>query len=135
MLAPSATDRPSTPVAVMSSDEQQFLKALGARIAQLRKNAGLSQRSVADTLGLAQQSYAHYEVGRVRMPVSLVPQIAQLFGVSTDELLGTRGTDKTGRRGPAPLLQKQIGRLNGLPKAQQKVVLKMLEGVLSQPGR
>jgi len=119
----------------MAPDEQQFLKALGARIAQLRKDAGLSQQSVADTLGLAQQSYAHYEVGRVRMPVSLVPQIAQLFGVSTDELLGTRGTDKAGKRGPAPLVQRQIERLNRLPKAQQKVVLKMLEGVLSQPGR
>ena len=135
MLTPSAADPSPTPVAVMAPDEQQFLKALGARIAQLRKDAGLSQQSVADTLGLAQQSYAHYEVGRVRMPVSLVPQIAQLFGVSTDELLGTRGTDKAGKRGPAPLVQRQIERLNRLPKAQQKVVLKMLEGVLSQPGR
>jgi hypothetical protein len=36
------------------------------------------------------------------------------------------------KRGPTPLLQKQIERLNHLPKAQQKVVLKMLDGVLSQ---
>ena len=37
-----------------------------------------------------------------------------------------------GKRGPTPLLQKQIERLNRLPKAQQKVVLRMLDGVLSQ---
>jgi hypothetical protein len=38
-------------------------------------------------------------------------------------------------RGPTPLLQKQIERLNNLPKAQQKVVMQMLEGVLSQSNR
>lgn len=48
-----------------------------------------------------------------------------------DELLGLH-TNGTGKRGPTPLLQKQIERSNHLPKAQQKVVLKMLDGVLSQ---
>jgi hypothetical protein len=58
-------------------------------------------------------------------------RIAQLFGVSIDELLGLHknGADK---RGPTPQLQKQIERLNRLPKAQQNVVLKMFEGALSQ---
>lgn len=135
MLTPSVIDRPFTPVAITSPDEQQFLKALGARIAQARKEAGLSQQSVADTLGVAQQSYAHYEVGRVRMPIALLPQIAQLFGVSTDELLGTRGTDKAGKRGPTPKLQQQMERLHHLPKAKQKVVMEMLDGVLGQSSR
>jgi hypothetical protein len=35
----------------------------------------------------------------------------------------------------APLLQKQIERLSRLPKAQQKLVMQMLDGVLSQQGR
>jgi len=30
-----------------------------------------------------------------------------------------------GKRGPTPLLQKQIERLNRLPKAQQKIVMQM----------
>jgi hypothetical protein len=64
----------------------------------------------------------------------MLPALAELFGVSVDEILGLH-KNGTGKRGPTPLLQKQIERLNRLPKAQQKVVLKMLEGVLSQPGR
>lgn len=115
----------------MAPDEQQFLKALGARIAQLRKEQGLSQQSVADSLGVAQQTYAHYEVGRVRMPISLLPDVAQLFGVSTDDLLG-RKSGAAGKRGPTPKLQQQIERLTHLPKAKQKVVMEMIEGVLSQ---
>ncbi|GFE81312.1 hypothetical protein GCM10011487_33120 [Steroidobacter agaridevorans] len=40
-----------------------------------------------------------------------------------------------GNRGPAFKLQQQIERLSQLPKAKQKVVIKMLDGVLSQAGR
>ncbi len=131
MLTPSV---PDLVAGFMAPDEQQFLKALGARITKLRKEQGLSQQSVADTLGLAQQSYAHYEVGRVRMPVWMLPQIAQLFGVSADELIGVH-KNGTGKRGPAPQLQQKIERLTRLPKAKQKVVMEMLDGVLSQASR
>lgn len=62
------------------------------------------------------------------MQIAMLPQIAQLFGVSTDELLGTRGTDKSGKRDPTPKLQQQMERLHHLPKAKQKVVMDMLDG-------
>ena len=130
MLASSTTD---SIAGLMSPDEQQFLKALGARITKLRKEAGLSQQRVADLLGIAQQSYAHYEVGRVRMPVWMLPRIAQLFGVGAEELIGEPA--RPGKRGPAPLLQQKIERLSRLPKAKQKVVLEMLDGVLAQASR
>ena len=118
----------------MTPDDKQFFKDLGRRVAQLRQQARMSQQAVADELGIAQQTLAHYEVGRLRMPVSLLPKLAELFGVPGDELLGLNST-RAGKRGPTPLLQKQIERLNRLPKAQQKVVLKMLDGVLSQTNR
>lgn len=121
-------------VRLMTHDDQQFFKELGARIAQLRKEAGLSQQAVADALEIPQQTYANYEVARARPAVSTLPILAQLFGISVDELLGLH-KNGAARRGPTPLLQKQIERLNQLPKAQQKVVLKMLEGVLSQASR
>jgi transcriptional regulator with XRE-family HTH domain len=119
---------------IMTHDEQQFFKELGTRIAQLRKEAGLSQQAVADTLEIAQQTYANYEVARARPSVAMLPTLAQLFGVSVDELLGLH-KNGAGKRGPTPLLQKQIERLNQLPKAQQKVVMQMLDGVLSQTPR
>ena len=121
-------------VTIMTLDEQQFFKELGTRIAQLRKEAGLSQQAVADSLEIAQQTYANYEVARARPAVSMLPTLAQLFGVSVDELLGLH-KNGPGKRGPTPLLQKQIERLNRLPKAQQKIVLQMLDGVLNQSNR
>jgi len=127
---------PAVPLlqSLMTHDEQQFFKELGARVAQLRKEAGLSQQAVADALEIAQQTYANYEVARARPAVSMLPTFAQLFGISVDELLGLH-TSGTAKRGPTPLLQKQIERLNCLPKAQQKIVMQMLDGVLSQTKR
>lgn len=118
---------------VMTSNDKQFFKELGSRVARLRKAQGLSQQAVADEIGIAQQTLAHYEVGRLRLPVSLLPKLAQLFGVPGDELLGL--SSGAGKRGPASRLQRQIERLGRLPKAQQKVVLQMLDGVLSQASR
>lgn len=118
---------------LMAANDKQFFKALGERIARLRKEQGLSQQALADELGVAQQTLAHYEVGRARMPVSLLPVLAQFFGIGVDELLGLESG--AGKRGPAPMLQRQIERLSRLPKTKQKIVMEMLEGVLSQANR
>jgi transcriptional regulator with XRE-family HTH domain len=130
MLTTSAPPMDSS----MTSDDKQFFKELGSRVAQLRQQAGLSQQAVADQIGVAQQTLAHYEVGRLRMPVSLLPKLAVLFSVAGDELLGMT-VSGSGKRGPAPKLQQQIERLQRLPKAKQKLVMEMLEGVLSQANR
>ncbi len=120
-------------VQTMASNTEAFFKALGARIAALRTEEGLSQQAVADQLGIPQQTYANYEVARARPPASMLPEFAKLFGVSVDELLGIK--NGSGKRGPTPKLQQQIERLSRLPKAKQKFVMEMLEGVLSQATR
>ncbi len=55
------------------------------------------------------------------MSVSLLPELARLFGVGVDELLGLR--NGTGKRGPAPKFQKQLERIAQLPRARQRVVM------------
>ena len=55
---------------------------------------------------------------------------------ATDGVLGVTSarTAAQGKRGPAPKLQRQLERVSRLPKAQQQVVLAMLDGVLLQHG-
>ena len=123
-----------TPLAsAMTQDEQQFFKALGERIASLRKEAGLSQQAMANALEIAQQTYANYEVARARPSVAMLPELAKFFGISVDELLGLK--NGLGKRGPTPKLQQKIERLSALPQAQQRLVLQMLDGVLGHAGR
>jgi transcriptional regulator with XRE-family HTH domain len=117
----------------ISKDEKAFFVQLGARIAQLRKEQGITQVQLAEWLNVSQQTVNAYEVGRRRMAVSALPVIAKLLGVALEELIGEKPAP--GKRGPTPKLQQQMERINQLPKAQQKFVIKMLEGVLSQAGR
>lgn len=118
----------------MTTEEQRFFKELGVRIAAARKAQGLSQQALADLLGTAQQTLAHYEVGRARPPASLLVQLAHTLGVGVEELLGEPARP-TGRRGPPPKLQQQMERIAQLPRAKQQIVIQMLDGVLAQASR
>lgn len=117
----------------VNSRDEQFFKTLGSRVAQARKAMGLTQQQLGDQLGVPQQTLAHYEGGTTRFPASMLPSLAQILGLTLDELLGQE-TSGRGKRGPAPKLQKQFERISQLPKATQKVVMNMLDGVLAQAG-
>lgn len=119
----------------MTQDEKLFFKQLGARIAQLRKERGLTQTQLAELLGLTQQMVASYEVGRRRVPVSLLLAVADALTISIEELIGRPPARTTAKRGPAPKLQQQIERIGQLPKAKQRFVMEMLETVLAQASR
>jgi hypothetical protein len=67
------------------------------------------------------------------MPVSSLPLIARFLGTTVEELIGEK--TQPGKRGPAPQLQQKIEQLTNLPKAQQRLVLQMLDGVLAQASR
>jgi transcriptional regulator with XRE-family HTH domain len=118
----------------MTQDEKQFFKALGARIAELRKAHGLTQVQLAETLELSQQMIASYEVGRRRVPVSLLPAIAHALAVSVEALIGEKDATPA-KRGPAPKLLQQMERIQRLPKAQQRFVMQMIDTVLAQQDR
>lgn len=118
----------------MTSDDKQFFRQLGARIAQLRKEHNLTQVQLAEQLGISQQTLAHYEVGRLKVPASMLPTLAQIFGASVDVLLGA-GNKRGAKRGPAPKLQRHLERISQLPKPKQRAVMEVLEAVLAQAGR
>ena len=117
----------------MPANDESFFKALGVRVAELRKEQGISQQALADQIGIPQQTYANYEVARARIPASMLPQLARIFGIGVDELLGLR--NGSGKRGPTPKFQKQLDRISRLPRTKQRVVMEMLDGVLAQASR
>lgn len=125
------------PTVAISQDEREFFVALGARIAQLRKDSHITQVQLADTLGLSQSTINAYELGHRRVPVSTLPPLARTLGVSVEELIGEpRTTATTARkRGLAPKLQQHLERISALPKPRQRAVMEMLEAMLAQQGR
>ena len=115
----------------ISQDEREFFVELGGRIAQRRKDRQLTQVQLAETLGVSQPTMNAYELGQRRVPVSALTVLAKTLGVGLEKLLG-ESKAATKERGPAPKLQRQVERLARLPKAQQRMVMQMLDDVLAQ---
>jgi len=58
------------------------------RLAELRKDAGLTQEELAHRLGMSRSSLANYETGQREPDFEATKAIAQFFEVSVDYLLG-----------------------------------------------
>lgn len=67
-------------------------------ILELRKERGLSQKSVADAVGISQSTIAKIEINRNEATASTIRKLADFFGVSSDYLLGR--TDDFGAIAP-----------------------------------
>lgn len=117
----------------VSSRDQDFFKAMGARITAARKALDLTQQALAESLGVAQQTYAQYEVGIRRIPASMLPTLAQLLGLSMDELMGVSPQTRS-KPGPANRFERQLERIRLLPRTKQQVLMEILEGFLTQTG-
>lgn len=129
MLATSFTEQGS-PVA--ATIDKAYYRQLGQRIAERRKTLGMTQTQLAEHLGIAQQTMAHYEGGTLRIAVALLSPLSTMLGMSLEELVGTQ--PKPGKRGPAPKLQQQLEQISRLPRAQQRFVMQMLDTVLQKQG-
>ncbi len=114
----------------MTEDDKQFFQDLGRRITKLRKDQGMTQGQLAEYLSISQQHMASFEKGIRKVPASILPMLAQLFGTSVDELVGSKSL--AAKRGPMPKLQRQIEQVALLPKAKQKFVSEMLDTVIQQ---
>lgn len=64
---------------------------LSERIIEARKKAGLSQRSLAKLLGVTPPSVQKWENGQHTPDSLILEKMADVFGVSTDWLLGRSG--------------------------------------------
>lgn len=93
----------------MTPEDKQLYQALGQRIAAGRKALGLTQTQVAEQLGISQQTFAHYEVGRLRIAVSTLVPLSEILNSSIDELVyGEVAAKGHNERGPASKLQQQV---------------------------
>ncbi len=79
-------------------------KSIGSFIAVLRKANGLTQRELADKIGVSDKAVSRWERDETAPDLYLIPVIAEIFGVTSDELL--RG-ERAGESAPPPEKQNE----------------------------
>lgn len=68
-----------------------YVPDVDARIKQLRVSQNMSQSVLAKRLGVSKSVVSSYETGVHLPPYDILIQLARIFGVSTDYLLGVSG--------------------------------------------
>lgn len=61
---------------------------LGEQIKKLRQSSNLNQVCLARKLGVTKQSISNWENGNIMPSIDMLIRLAEIFGVTTDYLLG-----------------------------------------------
>ena len=66
---------------------------IGNRIRELRKASGMTQEQLAELIGISFQAVSKWENNIALPDISLVPTLARIFGVATDEIFAYNLTE------------------------------------------
>lgn len=133
------------------------MENVGRNIAELRRRCNMTQMELADKMGISFQAVSNWERGNSMPDISKLPELAEVFGVTIDQLLGecskivesaVKGDIKTYLennevtaeeiRKAAPILKpKQIDELaeSAILERKEKVNLREIEDLLPFLGR
>lgn len=111
------------------TDQKAFLRTLGKRLADVRREQGLTQGQLAERSQCSQQSIAEYESGRLNIPVGRLADIADALGVDMCDLVKDSGSGSR-KRGPASRIEQLANQVTKLPRTRQRFVVAMLENAL-----
>jgi transcriptional regulator with XRE-family HTH domain len=101
-------------------------ESLGERIARIRKERGLTQVELAETIGIIQGLVSDYERNKLRPHAEMVVRFALALGISTDELLGLKKM-KTSKTISNRRLLRRLQQIEALPKKTQDTIIGMID--------
>jgi len=99
-----------------------------------RKTRDITQVDLAERLSVSQQAMNSFEKGRRRVPVSLLPLIAQTLETTLDALVTHDATPATAapkKCGPQKKIRQQLELIEPLPLAKQRAIAQVLDSVLA----
>lgn len=81
---------PKSKIIVKDKEENSMfsMQEIGKRILKLRKERNMTQVDLADRLGISYQAVSSWERGNSMPDIAKIPELAELFQVSIDELIG-----------------------------------------------
>jgi transcriptional regulator with XRE-family HTH domain len=106
--------------------------ALGKRLAQLRTLRGLSQRELAERVGVVQVVVSNYEIGKLRITAEVALRFAAALDVPIQGLLQTDTPPEiVQQRKPSRKVLERLERIEGLPRREQDAILMTIDHFLN----
>jgi len=107
-------------------------ESIGARISQLRKDKGMTQKELAERLEVSQPVVSDYENDVIRLPADIVGKIAQVLEVTSDELLGLKREARSTGNVKNRRLSRRLQAIDTLPKRDQEALLRTIDAFISK---
>lgn len=102
-----------------------LMMSLPTQLIALRKDKGLTQQQMADTIGIHVNSLKKYEAGQAQPSLDALKKIAIALHVSTDFLLFDEH-----ERVPENDLALKLEAVNEMPEDEQMVIREVLESLI-----
>ena len=103
----------------------------GARIQKFREAAGLSQREVAEKLGISQPSYAAWERRNVGLTQDQLEKLAEIFKIEVVDFFASEDQLKR-KGGPVGRAKTTFEAVSSLPRPQQQKILDVVDALIAQ---
>jgi transcriptional regulator with XRE-family HTH domain len=107
--------------------------SIGEIILELRKERAISQKQVAEDIGVSQSAIAKIEINRNEATASTIRKLADYFNVTTDYLLGIEDEFGTRAISSTPTIdayskeeRQLVEEYRKLPDDSKKLVLRMV---------
>lgn len=107
----------------------------GARLAALRKAAGLSQAELARAIGVPQSNLAYWETSTKPPSSDVLPKLADVLGVHVEVLLGREPVAAPRSPGPVGKLRQVFDEASCLPRSKQRLVAEFVQTLVEQHRR
>ena len=104
----------------LSIEPEELLKHFCEMLTKFRKESQMSQADLAASLGTSRNTIVNWETGKRTPDIISVCQIAQIFNISLDLLLGVKGMSFSSEE------LTLIDRYRGLSEGNKKLVKQML---------
>ena len=78
--------------------------SMGEIISTLRKEKGMTQKDIADKLGITDKAVSKWERDIAFPDTATIPKLAEILGVSVEELMLAKSVPTTGHKGAGYLI-------------------------------
>ena len=110
----------------MPKRKTEVIESFGEHLAQLRKTVGFTQVEFAAEVGITQRMVAYYEAPDAHPPAHLLPQMAQVLGVSVDVLLGVIPPRRP-KKLATNRLERRLMEIEKLDTAEKRQIIQIID--------
>lgn len=130
--APSETALTLSRALLLGETVSRTTETIGARIARLRRDKGMTQAELARALNVSQPVISDYENDVIKVSGEAIIQLAQALDSSADEILGLEKPARAGVPIKNRRLYRQLQNIERLSKRDQQALLRTIDAFLAK---